>query len=141
MDAKTLKLATEQLGNAGKTNLQAGATEAQVSRFEKENECNLPSQYKEWLLLADGGEFFLPAGIQLYGVAHNPMIDVKDNNRPNGEYVVIGALASGDPILCMKASEQISIFNKDAGRIESDEIYPDFLSFLNGLPEMLGLEG
>ncbi|MBQ9003064.1 MAG: SMI1/KNR4 family protein [Eggerthellaceae bacterium] len=141
MDAKPLELVTEKLGNAGKTNLLDGATEAQISEFEKENKLGLPLQYREWLLLADGGEFFLPAGVQLYGVAHSPMIDATDNNRPSSEYIVIGALASGDPVLCMQTSEQISIFNKDAGRIESDEVYSDFLSFLNGLPELLGIEG
>lgn len=40
----------------------------------------LPSKFKEWLLFSDGGECFLPAGIQLYGVAHKPLIDVNDND-------------------------------------------------------------
>lgn len=70
-----------------------------------------PVEYKEWLQYSDGGECFLPAGIQLYGIAHKPFIDVNDNNRLDDKYLVIGALASGDPILCEKDSEQISIYN------------------------------
>ena len=81
----------------------------------------------------------MPAGVQLYGVAHKPVIDVNDSDRPNEEYVVIGALASGDPILCKKEGEQIAIYNHEAGRIEEDEIYQDFYAFLSDLYELLGI--
>ena len=84
------------------------ATEEQITQFEKENEIQFPSKYKEWLLFSDGGEFYLPAGGRLYGVVHKPMIDLKDNDRPDG-YTVIGALASGDPILCKKDDERIYV--------------------------------
>ena len=36
-------------------------------------------------------------------------------------YVVIGALASGDPIMFEKGKEQISIYNREDDRIEEDE--------------------
>ena len=46
-------------------------------------------------------------------------------------YVVIGALASGDSVLCQRLGEQIAIYNHEAGRIEEDlpsqqdsKIYP-----------------
>ena len=87
----------------------------------------------------DGGEFFLPAGVQLYGVAHKPLIDINDNDRPNEEYVVIGSLAFGDPILYKKEEEQIVIYNHEADRIEEDEIYQNFYAFLNDLYELLGI--
>ena len=74
-------------------------TEEKISEFEKEHSAKLPEKYKEWLLFSDGGELFLPAGIQLYGIEHKPKIDVNDDSRPNNEYIVIGAFASGDPIL------------------------------------------
>lgn len=38
----------------------------------------------------------------MYGVAHKPLIDIEDNDRPDDNYTVIGALASGDSILCKK---------------------------------------
>ena len=47
----------------------------------------------------------MPAGVQLYGVSHKPLIDVNDNDRPDDSYIVIGALASGDPILCERKGE------------------------------------
>ncbi|WP_369347150.1 SMI1/KNR4 family protein [Amylolactobacillus amylophilus] len=79
-----------------------------MTTFEKENNVVLPSKYKEWLQLSDGGEFFLPAGIQLYGIEHKPVINVNDNSRPNDDYIVIGALASGDPIICAKIAKKNS---------------------------------
>lgn len=63
------------------------------------------------------------------------------NDRPANSYVVIGALDTGDPVLFKKESEQISIYNQDAGRIEEDEVYDDFFAFLNDLYDLLGIEG
>ena len=117
------------------------ATEEQIKEFESSQKVNLPSKYKEWLLLSDGGECFLPAGIQLYGVSHKPLIDVNDNDRPNENYIVIGTLSSGDPILCEKSGERISIFNREAQTIEDDETFENFIFFLNNLDEILGLRG
>ena len=82
---------------------------------------------------------FLPAGVQFYGVSHRPIIDLQDDNRPDESYIVIGALSSGDPILCQKGKEQISIYNSEAGVIESDEVYLDFFAFLNDLYDLLGM--
>ncbi len=116
-----------------------GATEEQIISFESKNGISFPLQYREWLEFSDGGEFFLPAGVQLYGVAHKPLIDINDNDRPNEEYVVIGSLAFGDPILYKKEEEQIVIYNHEADRIEEDEIYQNFYAFLNDLYELLGI--
>lgn len=77
----------------------------------------------------------------MYGVAHKPIIDVSEDDRPNDNYVVIGALASGDPILCEKRGERISIYNHEAGVIESNEIYKDFFAFLIDLHGILGIGG
>ena len=77
----------------------------------------------------------------MYGVNQKPVIDVSEDDRPNDNYVVIGALASGDPILCEKGGERISIYNHEAGVIENDEIYEDFFAFLIDLHEILGIGG
>lgn len=81
----------------------------------------------------------MPAGVQFYGVSRKPLIDVNDNNTPDDSYIVIGALASGDPVLCERKGERISIYNREADRIESDETYPDFFSFLSDLYNLLGI--
>ena len=81
----------------------------------------------------------MPAGIQLYGVEHKPVVNVDNNDRPSEDYIVIGTLASGDPILCEKAGEKIAIYNQEAERIEDDEIYDDFIAFLNDLYDLLGI--
>lgn len=141
MTSDELKNIVDQLNKKGKMNFLDAATEEQIFEFEKKNEFTLPLKYKEWLLFTDGGECFLPAGVQFYGVAHKPLIDIDNNDRPDDNYVVIGALATGDPILCKKSEEQISIYNHEAGRIESDEIYRDFFSFLNDLYKLLGMGG
>lgn len=115
------------------------ATEEQISTFEKKTGFTLPSQYREWLLCSDGGECYLPAGVQLYGVAHKPLINVEDKSRPDDSYVVIGALSNGDPILLKKDAKTVSIYNQGAGKIEDDEVYDDFFAFLNDLDNILGI--
>lgn len=116
------------------------ATEAQISVFEKNNNLIFPSKFREWLLASDGGECFLPAGVQFYGVAHDkPIIDVNDTNRPDDSYVVIGGMPNGDPVLIKKGSEIVAIYNLEEGRIEDEEIYDDFFVFLNALYDYLGM--
>lgn len=139
MISDELKNILENITVQGKMCFFEGASKEQIFAFENKNSIVLPVQYKEWLEYSDGGEFFLPAGVQLYGVAHKPAIDVNDSDRPNEEYVVIGALASGDPILCKKEGEQIAIYNHEASRIEEDEIYQNFYAFLSDLNELLGI--
>ena len=117
-----------------------GATREQIEQFENENSIKLPEKYKEWLQFSDGGECYLPAGVQFYGIAHKPLLDINEDDRPNDSYLVIGALATGDPILCEKDCERISIYNREEGVIESDETYDDFFVFLKDLPEILGTE-
>lgn len=141
MSFSELSNVINKLKARGEMSFVPKATEAQINEFEISNGVALPTAYKEWLLFSDGGECFLPAGIQLYGVVHKPLIDVNDNNRPNENYIVIGELASGDPIVCEKNGERISIYNQEAGRIEDDETYANFIDFLNNLEEMLGIGG
>ena len=141
MISEELKAIVDNYKNQGKMNFLDETTEEKISDFEKEHSVKLPAKYKEWLLFSDGGELFLPAGIQLYGIEHKPVIDVNNNDRPSNEYMVIGALASGDPILCEKAGEKIAVYNQEAGRIEDDEIYDDFIAFLNDLYDLLGIGG
>jgi len=144
MASEELKAIIDTLNNQGqqtesKMNFFEAATEEQISEFEKNNNLTLPSMFREWLLFSDGGECFLPAGVQFYGVAHKPLIDVNDNNRPDDSYVVIGALSEGNPILIKKEAETVAIYNQEAGRIEDDEVYDDFFAFLNDLYNILGM--
>ncbi|MCI8674829.1 MAG: SMI1/KNR4 family protein [Lachnospiraceae bacterium] len=139
MVSEELKNIIGRIKKQGKMYFIEGATEEQIISFESKNGISFPLQYREWLEFSDGGEFFLPAGVQLYGVAHKPLIDINDNDRPNEEYVVIGSLAFGDPILYKKEEEQIVIYNHEADRIEEDEIYQNFYAFLNDLYELLGI--
>ena len=92
-------------------------------------------------MFSDGGDCFLPAGVQFYGISHKPIINISDDDRPNDKYIVIGALSTGDPVLCEKEGETISIYNHEAGVIEDDEIYDDFYAFLKDLPDLLGIGG
>lgn len=119
------------------------ATDEDILEFEKNNNITLPQSFKEWLHLHDGGEFYLPGGVQIYGVVHKPLIDVAYDDRPSKNkenYVVIGAMSTGDPILCEKAGESISIYNHEEDTIESDEVYPNFFAFIDGLYSLLGIE-
>lgn len=139
MISEELKVIVDKFNEQGKMSFLEETTEEKISEFEKEHSVQLPAKYKEWLLFSDGGEFFLPAGIQLYGVEHKPLINVNDNSRPSDDYIVIGAFASGDPILCKKAEETISIYNQEVGEIDEELVYSDFVAFLNDLYELLGI--
>ena len=139
MISNELQQIVDKFKEQGKMAFFEAATQESIDTFEKENGISLPVKYKEWLLFSDGGEFFLPAGIQLYGVEHKPVINVENNDRPSDDYIVIGTLASGDPILCEKTGEKIAIYNLEGGRIEDDEIYDDFIAFLNDLYDLLGI--
>ena len=139
MISEELKVLLETIGKQGKMSFNEPVTEEKVTAFEKENSIKLPNAYKEWLQISDGGELFLPAGVQLYGVEHKPIIDMNDSSRPSDDYFMIGAFASGDPILCKKDEETISIFNQEIGEIDDELVFDDFLSFLSELFELLGL--
>ena len=141
MISEELKAIINKLNKQGKMIFLEAATEEQISHFEEGNDVKFPEKYKEWLKYSDGGDCFLPAGVQFYGVSHKPLINVDSNDRPDDSYVIIGTLATGDPVLFKKDSEQISIYNQEAARIEKDEVYDDFYSFLNNLYELLGIEG
>lgn len=141
MISENLKAIIGELKNQGKMNFLEATTEDQIQTFEQSKGVTLPTKYKEWLLFSDGGELFLPAGIQLYGVEHKPLIDIDDNSRPNENYIVFGALSSGDPIIFERNSEEIAVYNQVAGRIEDDEVYKDFREFLSDLYDMLGIGG
>ena len=136
-----LKKIIEDLNKQGKMNFLEAATEEQIAEFEKKNDVKFPAQYREWLLFSDGGECFLPAGVQFYGVAHKPLIDVNDTDRPGDTYVVIGALASGDPIVFEREKDNISIYNHEDDCIEDDETYENFQAFLKDLYDLLGIGG
>lgn len=138
---ETLKNIIEDISKKGDMFFLDPATKKQIDLFEEKNNIVLPKQYKEFLLISDGGELFLPAGIQFYGVSHKPIIDVNDMDRPSDKYVVIGALSNGDPILFEKDTEEIMIYNHDSGVIEDDERYEDLYNFLKDLYSILGLEG
>ncbi len=135
-----LKNIIDSLKKQGEMCFSKAATDEQISAFEKENGILFPKQYREWLQFSDGGECFLPAGIQLFGIAHKPLIDVDEDDRPDENYIVIGELSSGDPIVFKKMEEEVSIYNHEAERIEDDERYADFFSFLRDLPAIVGTE-
>ena len=75
MISEELKLIVDKFNEQGKMNFLEETTEDKISEFEKEHSVKLPEKYKEWLLFSDGGELFLPAGIQLYGIEHKPVIE------------------------------------------------------------------
>lgn len=139
MISKELEEIIDLLKSQGRMNFLEAASEKQIANFEEENDFHLPLKYKEWLLFSDGGEFFLPAGVQMYGVVHKPLINVEDDDRPDDSYIIIGSLASGDPVLCQKDSEKIAVFDHEAGGIDDELIYDDFFAFLTDLYDLLGI--
>ncbi len=129
----------EELKKQGKMYFLEATTAKQIEEFENDKKIQLPEKYKEWLLYSDGGDLYLPAGVQLYGVTHNPIIDVNDDDRPDNNYIVIGALASGDPVLFEKNSEKIIIYDHESGIIDDELVYDDLYAFLKDLNDLLGI--
>ena len=97
-----------KLNSAGTMMFFEGASESDILEFERRNDIKLPSELKEWYLYSDGGEFFLPAGLQLYGIKHKPILDMETPDKPNDDYLVIGRLSDGEPVLCKKDSNIIT---------------------------------
>ena len=139
MISEELRKIIDTISMQGEMNFLGAATEEQIASFEKEYDIKLPTKYREWLLFSDGGELFLPAGVQLYGVEHKPIIDIEDNDRPDDSYIVIGALATGDPIVFKKTEEKISIYNREEDKIEDEETYENFYAFLKDTYDMLDM--
>lgn len=139
MISKELETIIDAISTQGEMNFLEGTKEEDIKSFEKKHNIKLPKKYKEWLLFSDGGECFLPAGVQFYGVTHKPIIDIEDNDRPDDSYIVIGTLASGDTIIFKKTEERIYIYNHEDNRIEDDETYEDFFAFLKDMYDMLGI--
>lgn len=139
MISEELQKIIDTISTQGEMYYLDAVTEEQIDAFEKKHDVKLPKKYREWLLFSDGGDLFLPAGVQFYGIEHKPIIDIEDNDRPDNSYIVIGALASGDPIVFKKTEERISIYNHEEDRIEDDETYEDFYAFLKDMYDMLGI--
>lgn len=139
MISDELKQVIDQIKDQGKMRFLEAATEEQIALFEKENDIKLPAQYKEWLQYSDGGELYLPAGVQLYGVAHKPLIDKDDNDRPDDNYIVVGALASGEPVLFKKNEEKFFVYDHDSKELDDDLTYDDFFALLKDLYDLLGI--
>ena len=139
MISDDLKQVIDQIKDQGKMRFLEAATEEQIALFEKENDIKLPTQYKEWLQYSDGGELYLPAGVQLYGVAHKPLIDKDDNDRPDDNYIVVGALASGEPVLFKKDEEKFYIYDHESQELDDDLTYDDFVALLNDFYDLLGI--
>ncbi len=139
MISDELKEIIDRIKDQGKTRFLEAATEEQIVQFEKDNGIQLPEKFKEWLLFSDGGELYLPAGVQLYGVAHKPLINIEDNDRPDDNYIVVGALASGEPVLFKKNEEKFYIYDHESQGLDDDLTYDDFIALLNDLYDLLGI--
>ena len=139
MTSDELKALIDKLSDQGKMSFIEAATEEQIEKFEKENGIQLPIKYKEWLQYSDGGELYLPAGVQLRGVSHKPIIDLEDNDRPDDSYIVVGALASGEPVLFRKNEEKFYVYDHESQELDDDLTYEDFFALLKDLYDLLGI--
>ncbi len=129
-----------ELGKYGRIKTMPWASLEDISRFEEMHGIRLPQQYREWLQYTDGGILFPPAGVQLYGVAHKPLLSFSKEECPDSMYVAAGAMPYGDPVLFEKKSGRFMIFNREAQSFDPKETFPDFVAFLDQLPALLGLE-
>ena len=139
MFSDELKEIIDQIKEQGRMSFLEAATEEQIEKFEKENDIQLPVKYKEWLRYSDGGDLYLPAGVQLYGVTHKPLINIEDNDKPDDNYIVVGALASGEPVIFKKNEEKFYVYDHDSKELDDDLTYDDFFALLKDLYDLLGI--
>ena len=78
--------------------------------------------------------------MQFYGVAHMPLIDTEDDERPDGSYIAIGRMCNGAPVLFRKGSQKFAVYFSEDGEIDDDLVYEDFYAFLDDLYDLLGLD-
>lgn len=140
MVSERLRKTAGTLESQGTMNFLDPATPEQISEFERKNGITFPEQYREWLSFSDGGELFLPAGCQLYGVAHLPLIDPSDGNRPDDSWVAVGAMCSGDAVIFEKESGRFAVYFAEEGRLDDSLVYKDYFTFLGSLYDLLGMD-
>nr|WP_303180847.1 SMI1/KNR4 family protein [Lachnoclostridium phocaeense] len=139
MISDELKETIGRIKAQGKMSFLESATEEQIAKFERENDVRLPEKYKEWLQYSDGGDLYLPAGVQLCGVAHKPLIDLEDYDRPDDNFIVVGALASGAPVLFKKNEEKFFIYDHESQELDDELTYDNFFALINDLYDLLGI--
>ena len=51
---------------------------------------------------------------------YKPLINIEDNDRPDDNYIVVGALASGEPVLFKKNEEKFYVYDHDSKELDDD---------------------
>lgn len=67
MISNELQKIKNQLETKGKMHFIVDASVEQVAQFKEKKKIKFPAKYKDWLLFNDGGECYLPAGVQFFG--------------------------------------------------------------------------
>ena len=98
MISEELKLIVDKFNEQGKMNFLEETTEEKISEFEKERSVKLPTKFKEWLLFSDGGEFFSPAGIQLYGIEHSMQLQLIEESKIHCAREHFKAISNGEVV-------------------------------------------
>ena len=104
-----------------------GASDEEIAQFEDSNGFAFPELFREWLGFADGCYMF--SVIQLYGVSHNPLIELNPDGV-EGNYISIGALCFGDAVCFSDDSPKIIRYG------ETLVEYADFNEFLEYIIEL-----
>ena len=131
----------ERIISLYKTRLHAGVSPEQISAFEQKSRVRLPSAYKEWLAISDGGEIFCPSGPELLGVATDKphlLIRSGDGKEAPEKMVVIGRTSSGDALCCESGTERVIQWSH--APFEEFMAWDDFFSYLRQVEEMYGNE-
>ena len=66
------------LNEQGKMVFKSPVLSQEIEEFEINNAIKFPKEFCNWLKFSDGGEFFLPAGVQIYGIKNPPLIDINN---------------------------------------------------------------
>ena len=126
---------------ASKMRFRPGANFEQISTFEQETGITLPSAYKEWLVVSDGGEIFCPDGPQLLGVTNeNSKLRIRVGNGIEAPetMIVIGRTSSGDALCLESGAERVVQWTHSP--LEEFISWDNFFRYLEQAEEIYGDE-
>lgn len=124
-----------------KMRFRSGASFEQISTFEQTMGITLPSAYKEWLTVSDGGEIFCPDGPQLLGVTNENsklLIRIGDGVEAPKTMIVIGRTSSGDALCLENGAERVIQWSHSP--LEEFMSWDNFFCYLKQAEEIYGDE-
>ncbi len=120
-----IDLCEERGGAYGYKNTKFGkpATAEEIAAWEQENGFVLPKDYKDFLIFANGGQFFGDSE-RIFGLQSLGM----DNEFLEAEYIHLGNMIGDGTMICMSKTDG-RVYINDHGEYEDKGTFQEFLTY------------